>query len=171
MMNAAKLCGLVSESFSDASNLARFNGSIAPSPLMTKVSFLVALARKVLCILYHLLMNREDYSRAWGWEDQTKNTQLHLTCKHDGYRWDDKDHLQGRIPGGKRFEGGQRVTAPSCFLDVFHVKQKGQQYDNRDNFSLNIYPSHYQSLDNNTILGGGAGTMGARRTQRRRATS
>jgi hypothetical protein len=36
-----------------------------------------------------------------------------------------KDHLRGRIPGGKRFEGGERMTTPSCFLDVFRVKQRG----------------------------------------------
>ena len=49
-----------------------------------KIVAAVALARKILCILHHLLMKRADYREPEI--NKTKNNQLHLTSKPDGYR-------------------------------------------------------------------------------------
>ena|GEM_PF-4894403 len=64
----------------------------------------IALSRKVLCILYHLLMNHEDYQEPEVKNNKLKNTELCSAHKHDGYRQDDKNHQSGRILGGERFE-------------------------------------------------------------------
>ncbi|VVB71543.1 Transposase IS116/IS110/IS902 family protein [uncultured archaeon] len=75
----------------------------------------VALARKVLCILHHLLINHENYQ-----EPEVKKTKPRITSsfahKHDGYRRDDKSHQSGRIFGGERFEGGMRLNHSILFF-------------------------------------------------------